>query len=379
MDIAPSANRFRIAEFFGDRLHGADDIPLRLRLGIERLEIPEHLRREHRARPRAKILRRVVLPRDFPQVHVHIIGSDRVPLAVLIAVLKEVVAWDVATGLDRSGEAAVIEIDVVFDTALAAEQEADTTSLDVDMSVAHRRQAKRVVVPRVLVVSNTNQRLFEELHDEGENLVARQARISQISGRALANGRQFSSKAYQAIVFRLVADLAPLLVIPILFAPTRIPARRLKVSAGIGADPDILPRWRNHERFDAAKLRSVANSPAARSQVPEGRTSTDAPDAGTAVVAVTKAGLLRRLFRCGIGCPRGPDLGYSSLSAVPRKVTLHELPRVRLNTGLSITCSQHLRKTPSDIDGQTALSVPSMRMAQVARRAPASGKSGCPS
>ena len=57
VDIAFAADRFRVAQPFGDRFDGPDDIALRFRGRFERRDLGERLRREHGTGPRAKILR----------------------------------------------------------------------------------------------------------------------------------------------------------------------------------------------------------------------------------------------------------------------------------------------------------------------------------
>jgi uncharacterized linocin/CFP29 family protein len=76
---------------------------------------------KHSAGPRAKVFRRVVLSRNLVQVLIHIGRTDAVPLAVLIEVLKQVVTGEVAARFDRSRQAPIVELNVVFDTALPAE------------------------------------------------------------------------------------------------------------------------------------------------------------------------------------------------------------------------------------------------------------------
>ena len=110
------------------------------------------------------------------------VRTDRLPFAVLVVVLKELVARQVAALLDDAREAPVVEIDFVLDAALAAEREPDALALDFDVRVAQRRQAERAIRSRVLVVADANQRLLEQLHDRREHLLARQALAAHVLG-----------------------------------------------------------------------------------------------------------------------------------------------------------------------------------------------------
>ena len=203
-------------------------------VGREGLELAQELRRQHGSRPGPEVLRAEILPGDFLEVGVHLVRTDRLPFTVLVVVLKQLVAGKIAALFDDAREAPVVQIDFVLDTALAAEREPHALSLELDVRVAQRRQAVRAIRSRVFVVADANQRLFEQLHDRREHLLARQTLASHVLAGPPADGRQCLREPDHAVVFRFVADLAPLRVIAILFAAARVAPGRLKVSARIG-------------------------------------------------------------------------------------------------------------------------------------------------
>lgn len=68
---------------------------------------------------------------------------DHLPLAVIVDVLKQLEAWQVAAGFDDARQPRVAEIDGVLDEALASKLEPDFRSPDGRVPVFHRRQPIR--------------------------------------------------------------------------------------------------------------------------------------------------------------------------------------------------------------------------------------------
>ena len=203
------------------------------------------------------------------QVVVHVGRLDGLAPALVVQILKELVAWQIAARLDHAREPAVVEIDLVLHAALASEREPHAAAADLDMRVPQRRQAERLVLPRVFVVADPDERLLEQLDDRGQDLVLRQSGTPQVGVGAAAHARQRLREADQAVVLRLVADLAPPRVIAILLAAARVAAGGLKMAARVGRDPDVLPCRRNHQRPDAVQLGLVAQHAASGSQIGE--------------------------------------------------------------------------------------------------------------
>ena len=75
--------------------------------------------------PGAEVLGGELLAGDLAEVVVHVGRVDRVGLAVVVDVLEEFLAGQVAAALDDPGEPAVVQVDRVLDAALAPEPEPD--------------------------------------------------------------------------------------------------------------------------------------------------------------------------------------------------------------------------------------------------------------
>jgi hypothetical protein len=120
MDIALPAHRLGVPQPLGDHFDRRQDVPLGLGVRGERLEFPQELGGQHRARPRPEILRRQILPGDVLQVGVDLLRADGLPLTVLVEVLKELVPRQIPALLHDPCEAAIGEVDLVLHAALAS-------------------------------------------------------------------------------------------------------------------------------------------------------------------------------------------------------------------------------------------------------------------
>ncbi len=56
---------------------------------------------------------------------------------------------------------------------------------DINMIVVQRRQAKRAILPGVLDVADADQRIVEQAHHRGQDLLAGQARPGKIARHLL--------------------------------------------------------------------------------------------------------------------------------------------------------------------------------------------------
>src|SRR5262249_14428548 len=241
---ALAADGPRVPELFRDLLDRGHDVLLLPGLGIDLLEIPQQGRREHGARPRAEILGREVFSGERLEVLVDVRRSDVDDPSAVVAVLKELLARQVAALPDDSGKASIVELQFVRHAALPAEDEPHLRSRHLHVPVPHRRQAVRVVVARVLFVADANERLLEQPDDRGEDFRARKARSPQVGVGTTTNPGKRAAEVDEAAVLARVADLAPLRVIAVLLAAARVAAGRLEMTARLGTDPDVLPRRR---------------------------------------------------------------------------------------------------------------------------------------
>ena len=112
MHVAFAADARRVAEARGDLLDGLADVLLGLGLVVEFLEFRQGERRQHGAGPGAEILGRDLAPGDLLQIGVHVRRGDRMLLAVIVDILEQVLARQVLAGLDDSGDAPVLDLQV---------------------------------------------------------------------------------------------------------------------------------------------------------------------------------------------------------------------------------------------------------------------------
>ena len=101
-------------------------------------------------------------------------------VAVLVDVLKQLLARKVATVLNDLGQAPVVDVGLVLYAALAAKADMDPATLDHDMAVAQSRQSVALVFFGIFGVADPKQGQLHEPHDSGEHALARQTVPLQI-------------------------------------------------------------------------------------------------------------------------------------------------------------------------------------------------------
>src|SRR4051812_41685700 len=169
MDIAAPANCRSVSEMFGHFLHSADNGSFALRLAVKRLEFTQGLCGELRPSPGPEILGGDLLSGDLAQILIHLRRPDGTALAVIVHVLKQLIARQVAAVLHNARETPVVDVGLVVLTAFAAKTDVDTAAFDGDMPVAQRRQSKALVHLGVLAVADTKERQLHQPNDGGED------------------------------------------------------------------------------------------------------------------------------------------------------------------------------------------------------------------
>src|SRR4051812_46397671 len=99
MDVVRPTHRPRVAELLRDFVDGAEDVGLGLLLGCERPEIAQRTGGEHRPGPGPEVLRSDGAARDVAEVLVDVTGVDRLALAVVVQILKELLTGELLTAL----------------------------------------------------------------------------------------------------------------------------------------------------------------------------------------------------------------------------------------------------------------------------------------
>src|SRR5205085_10619140 len=124
-------------------------------------------RGEHGSGPGAEVLRAERLAAGVAQIAVDVGGADRLRPAVVGLPLEEVLAGQVLATTDDGRDAPVGDRHAMEPAALAAEREAHAPAVHVRVLVAQRGEAEGVVLPRVLLVTVTQERRLEEADDGG--------------------------------------------------------------------------------------------------------------------------------------------------------------------------------------------------------------------
>jgi hypothetical protein len=211
-------------------------------------------------------------------------------LAVLIDVLEQLLAGQLLAAADERGEATIAQADLVGGSGLAAEAETDARALDSGVSVTQRGQPERAVEPRVLVVTDPDERELEQADDRGEDLLAGQPRSGEVGIAAAPDARERSREGEHAVELLRAAPLVPVRVVAVLLAAAVIATGRLQVPVRPRADPDVGPGRRDRECRDAAALLGIADRPAVDIAVREATAGAMPGDPGPRVGRVAEPG-----------------------------------------------------------------------------------------
>lgn len=175
MDVVFPAHGPCVAEAGRHLIERRIDVLLRFLLAGWRTEFPEGTDHQHRPAPGPEVFRRDVAPGHQPQVVVHIVRVDAVPLPVPVHVLEQLLPRQVLELTDDPGEALVDDIHGVPNPALSMELEMQGVSADLDVLATERREAVRAVGLPVLVVADADQGRVEKADERSKELSSRQA------------------------------------------------------------------------------------------------------------------------------------------------------------------------------------------------------------
>jgi len=168
---------------------------------------------------------------------------------------------------------------VLQHAAFRAKVERHSLAAHLYVMIPERRQAVRMIRPRVLVVADTDQRLLEQADDGGEDALAGERRPFHVGRHPAANARQRRAELDEMVVLRFITRGAPRGVVAVLLASARVAAGRLNVTVVGRTNPDVRPRRRNRECVDAIERRRVADHATRGGDVRETRPGTAATNA----------------------------------------------------------------------------------------------------
>ena len=117
----------------------------------------------------------------------------------------------------------------------------------------------RLVLRRVGLVADADERLVEQLDDEREHLLARQAAAPQVGVDRLADVGQDLAELRELAELVGVADLPPARVVAVLLAAAGVAAGGQDVAVLRRADPHVGPRRRDRDRRDAGPFLRVGD------------------------------------------------------------------------------------------------------------------------
>jgi hypothetical protein len=113
-----------------------------------------------------------------------------------------------------------------------------------------RGQAEGAVLLGVLCPARTEEAQVDQPDRGGQDPLPAQAAGVQVVAGGLSDGRQGGPEVLDPVVLVLVPLLAPPIVVPVLTASGRTGADGLDVPSRVGADPDVLPGWRDDQGLD---------------------------------------------------------------------------------------------------------------------------------
>ena len=101
--------------------------------------------------------------------------------------------------------------------------------MNVDVTIAQRREAEALVVAGVFVVADANAGGIEQADHDGEHLLARQTWQCQVALQDAPQLGELLAEGHHTAECCAVAKLAPVGVITILFAPSSVAAGGLQM------------------------------------------------------------------------------------------------------------------------------------------------------
>jgi hypothetical protein len=318
--IAFAADGGCIAEPHRNGLDRTPHIHLCLGLIGGRLDGTESHCRQHRPCPGAEILGRDVRAGDVPQIIVDIGRADRSHDLIVVDILKEVLPGEILDRADDAGDAPIPHAQAPSLPALTVEVETQLGALHLQVTRAQGGEAIAGVVLCVFAVADADQRLVEEAHNRGQDLLARGSSQRHVLVDALSNAREQPGKFAETLILVAVTDVAPTRVIEVLLAAPRIPPRGLNVTVCSGADPHVGPRGWNCKGPDPLQSGRSADRLACRRPIAETGAGRLPANARLQVRDIGEPGgtgvRLRRLY--GIGGERHPAKASTWVAGVER-------------------------------------------------------------
>jgi hypothetical protein len=170
-----------------------------------------------------------------------------------------------------------------LDPALAAlgrVVEEDAVAVDPDVPLVHRRQAVGLVRDRVVLGADAEEAAVQQAGRDRQDVLPREVVALEVRLDTLAQRGQRPRELDHVLELLAIARGAPLRVVEVLLAAALVDARGLDVSAGVRADPHVLPRRRDDELVDPGQELLLVDAITLLVDVGEPASAAHAPDAG---------------------------------------------------------------------------------------------------
>ena len=186
----------------------------------------------------------------------------------------------------------------------------------------------------ILVVAHADEGELEEPDDRGRDRVARQLAACHVALHPPPDPREPLSELHQPLELAPLLDRSKARVVAVDLPSPSVAAGRHQVDIRLGADPDVGPGRRDHERPDPAELTRVFDGAALRIAVGEAAPGPNPPDARPVVGAVAEAGGARsravRTSRSGarpLGARHGPGVCSMGVACWSHEPIVRTAPR----------------------------------------------------
>src|ERR1700730_12457515 len=195
--------------------------------------------------------------------------------------------------LDYFCNALVVEGDVMWDTALAAEiQNRAAVSYEAHMAVQQRGQAKALIVTRIFNITDANARGVQDADKDRQDLLSWQSGQCQITCQLAPQPWQRLGESDHAVELGIIACAVPFVMVPILLSTARFTSGGLQMTAWVHADPDIVIGRRNRQPGDSLEFSRSSQLPLVGQVVSKALAGTLASIAGSGVGYINQAGAL---------------------------------------------------------------------------------------